>query len=198
MRDFIRSTIPTSQMPACRASSSARPRFVTRATGTTSAAPAETRRTAAVTLTERCEGITIPAKPGYLVLARLALSAVCRLTPLDSTEVADLKLAVTEAGNVFPLPEGWSYEKGAALPVVYATAYAGFVIMGGLRKGDRALIHAAAGGVGACPPAPVSRGVTCTRPFRTSTGPPLTIELRADGRSRSPSRPSSRVCTRSR
>ena len=30
----------------------------------------------------------------------------------------------------------------------YATAYAGFVIMGGLRKGDRALIHAAAGGVG--------------------------------------------------
>lgn len=45
--------------------------------------------------------LTIPAKPGYLVLARLALSAVCRLTPLDSTEVADLKLAVTEAANDF-------------------------------------------------------------------------------------------------
>ena len=48
----------------------------------------------------RCS-LTIPAKPGYLVLARLALSAVCRLTPLDSTEVADLKLAVTEAANDF-------------------------------------------------------------------------------------------------
>lgn len=41
--------------------------------------------------------LTIPAKAGYLVLARLALSAVCRLTPLEPAEVADLKLAVTEA-----------------------------------------------------------------------------------------------------
>ena len=45
--------------------------------------------------------LTIPAKPGYLVLARLALSAVCRLTPLEAVEVADLKLAVTEAANEF-------------------------------------------------------------------------------------------------
>ena len=45
--------------------------------------------------------LTIPAKPGYLVLARLALSAVCRLTPLAAVDVADLKLAVTEAANEF-------------------------------------------------------------------------------------------------
>jgi serine/threonine-protein kinase RsbW len=45
--------------------------------------------------------LTVPAKPGYLVLARLALSAVCRLTSLEPTEVADLKLAVTEAANDF-------------------------------------------------------------------------------------------------
>ena len=45
--------------------------------------------------------LTIPAQPGYLVLARLALSAVCRLTPLEAVEVADLKLAVTEAANEF-------------------------------------------------------------------------------------------------
>jgi serine/threonine-protein kinase RsbW len=46
----------------------------------------------------------IPAKPEYLVLVRLALSAVCRLTPLGPDEVADLKLAVTEAatGRVRP------------------------------------------------------------------------------------------------
>ena len=45
--------------------------------------------------------LTIPAKPGYLVLARLALSAVCRLTSLEPAEVADLKLAVTEAASEF-------------------------------------------------------------------------------------------------
>jgi len=45
--------------------------------------------------------LTIPAQADYLVLARLALSAVCRLTPLEAVEVADLKLAVTEAANEF-------------------------------------------------------------------------------------------------
>src|SRR5918993_2321751 len=45
--------------------------------------------------------LTIPAGPDYLVLARLALSAVCRLTPLSPEEVADLKLAITEAANDF-------------------------------------------------------------------------------------------------
>jgi serine/threonine-protein kinase RsbW len=48
--------------------------------------------------------LAIPAKPEYLVLVRLALSAVCRLTALSADEVADLKLAVTEAatGRVAP------------------------------------------------------------------------------------------------
>ena len=45
--------------------------------------------------------LTIPARPDYLVLARLALSAVCRLTQLSPEEVADLKLAITEAANDF-------------------------------------------------------------------------------------------------
>ena len=45
--------------------------------------------------------LTIPATPEYLLLARLALSAVCRLTPLRPDEVADLKLAVTEAAARF-------------------------------------------------------------------------------------------------
>jgi NADPH:quinone reductase-like Zn-dependent oxidoreductase len=41
-----------------------------------------------------------------------------------------------------------TYEQGAALVVNYATAYAGLVMMGGLREGERMLIQAAAGGVG--------------------------------------------------
>lgn len=45
----------------------------------------------------RTVSLSTPAKPEYVVLARLALSAVCRLTPLEPDEVADLKLAITEA-----------------------------------------------------------------------------------------------------
>jgi anti-sigma regulatory factor (Ser/Thr protein kinase) len=45
--------------------------------------------------------LSVPARPDYLVLARLALSAVCRLTPLEHAEVADLKLAITEAASGF-------------------------------------------------------------------------------------------------
>lgn len=43
--------------------------------------------------------LEVPARPGYVLLARLALAAVCRLTPLGHEDVADLKLAVTEAAN---------------------------------------------------------------------------------------------------
>ena len=58
------------------------------------------------------------------------------------------ELVVVKESDVVPLPDGWSYEKGAALPVVYATAYAGIVRYGALHPGERVLIHAAAGGVG--------------------------------------------------
>jgi serine/threonine-protein kinase RsbW len=53
------------------------------------------------TTDSRDVSLTIPARPDYLVLARLALSAVCRLTPLSPEEIADLKLAITEAANDF-------------------------------------------------------------------------------------------------
>lgn len=45
--------------------------------------------------------VRVPARPDYLVLARLALSAICRLTALEHAEIADLKLAVTEAASGF-------------------------------------------------------------------------------------------------
>ena len=44
--------------------------------------------------------LVMPAKSEYLVLARLALAGIARETPMSETDLADLKLAVTEAcGN---------------------------------------------------------------------------------------------------
>ncbi len=58
------------------------------------------------------------------------------------------ELVTASEADVLPLPDRLSFEQGAAIPVNYATAYAGVVLMGGLREGDRVLIHSAAGGVG--------------------------------------------------
>jgi NADPH:quinone reductase-like Zn-dependent oxidoreductase len=58
------------------------------------------------------------------------------------------ELVTVRENMVYRLPEGLSFEEGAAFPVNYATAQAGLVVMGGLNAGERVLIHAAAGGVG--------------------------------------------------
>ena len=58
------------------------------------------------------------------------------------------ELVVTGQENLVPLPDDWSYEEGAALPVNYSTAYAAVVRYGTLRQGERVLVQAAAGGVG--------------------------------------------------
>ena len=41
--------------------------------------------------------LTIPAKPEYITLVRLALTGLSRLRPLSEETLGDLKLAVTEA-----------------------------------------------------------------------------------------------------
>ena len=58
------------------------------------------------------------------------------------------ELAVTGASEVVPLPDDWSFAEGAGLTVAYTTAYAALLRYGGLRAGERVLIHSAAGGVG--------------------------------------------------
>jgi NADPH:quinone reductase-like Zn-dependent oxidoreductase len=54
----------------------------------------------------------------------------------------------TPAAAVRRIPEGMSDEEAAALPVNYVTAYHMLHYLTTVRKGDRVLIHAAAGGVG--------------------------------------------------
>ena len=50
---------------------------------------------------ERAEGrkvrLTIPARPEYITLCRLALTGLSRLRPFSDEVLADLKLALTEA-----------------------------------------------------------------------------------------------------
>jgi NADPH:quinone reductase-like Zn-dependent oxidoreductase len=55
---------------------------------------------------------------------------------------------VVPAADVVPLPDGLSFEEGAAIPVNYSTAWAGLFEYGALKAGQRVLVHAAAGGVG--------------------------------------------------
>jgi NADPH:quinone reductase-like Zn-dependent oxidoreductase len=55
---------------------------------------------------------------------------------------------VVPATDVTPLPEGLSFEQGAAIPVNYGTAWAALVGYGSLQPGERVLIHSAGGGVG--------------------------------------------------
>lgn len=57
------------------------------------------------------------------------------------------KICVDEQ-QLFNIPETFSFEQAAAIPVNYLTAYALLVVMGGLRKGESVLIHNAGGGVG--------------------------------------------------
>ena len=52
------------------------------------------------------------------------------------------------SGQATPLPDGMSYEEGAAIPVNYLTAYQMLVRMGSLKRAERVLVHSAAGGVG--------------------------------------------------
>ncbi len=55
---------------------------------------------------------------------------------------------VVPAGDVVVLPDALSFEQGAAIPVNYATAWAGLIGFGSLQPGERVLVHSAGGGVG--------------------------------------------------
>lgn len=55
---------------------------------------------------------------------------------------------VVSADSVLAMPEGMSFEQGAALPTAFGTARQALFDTGALQRGETVLIHAAAGGVG--------------------------------------------------
>ncbi len=52
------------------------------------------------------------------------------------------------ADGVVALPDGLSFEEGAAIPINYSTAWEALVRQANLQPGERVLIHSAGGGVG--------------------------------------------------
>jgi NADPH:quinone reductase-like Zn-dependent oxidoreductase len=68
---------------------------------------------------------------------------------LGSTKFGGYSSAVVvPVTDIAALPEALSMEQGAAVPVNYGTAWAALVDYGGLKQGDRVLVHSAGGGVG--------------------------------------------------
>ncbi|WP_399920290.1 zinc-binding dehydrogenase [Streptomyces kanamyceticus] len=73
-------------------------------------------------------------------------------------EIGDRVAAVTEGAfasevnvpvtSVMPVPDHMDFAQAATVPVAFLTAWYGLVRMAGLRRGERLLIHSAAGGVG--------------------------------------------------
>lgn len=49
---------------------------------------------------------------------------------------------------LWEIPDNWSLEEAASIPVVYSTAYYALVVRGQIKKGDKVLIHSGSGGVG--------------------------------------------------
>ncbi|MFI1919553.1 SDR family NAD(P)-dependent oxidoreductase [Nocardia sp. NPDC020380] len=57
-------------------------------------------------------------------------------------------VVVAERATVARIPAGWSFAQAASAPIAFLTAYYGLFDLGGLRRGQSVLVHAATGGVG--------------------------------------------------
>lgn len=49
---------------------------------------------------------------------------------------------------LWSVPDNWSLDGAATVPVVYTTAFYALVVRGRIKRGDRVLIHSGSGGVG--------------------------------------------------
>lgn len=55
---------------------------------------------------------------------------------------------VADPGFMWEVPNKWTLEEAATIPVAYATSYYALCVRGNLKPGDSVLIHAGSGGVG--------------------------------------------------
>jgi acyl transferase domain-containing protein/NADPH:quinone reductase-like Zn-dependent oxidoreductase/nucleoside-diphosphate-sugar epimerase/acyl carrier protein len=57
-------------------------------------------------------------------------------------------VVVADRRRLCPIPDGWSFTQAAGVPLVFLTALYALDDLGGLKAGEKVLVHAAAGGVG--------------------------------------------------
>jgi myxalamid-type polyketide synthase MxaB len=58
------------------------------------------------------------------------------------------KYVIADAEGLVRKPSSMSHQQAATIPIAFLTAYYGLLKIAGMKKGDKILIHAAAGGVG--------------------------------------------------
>ncbi|MGI5500430.1 SDR family NAD(P)-dependent oxidoreductase [Lentzea sp. CA-135723] len=79
-------------------------------------------------------------------------AGVTDLTPGDRVmgmfNAAFAPVVVADRRKVCPIPDGWSFTQAAGVPLVFLTALYALDDLGGLKAGEKILVHAAAGGVG--------------------------------------------------
>jgi len=46
------------------------------------------------------------------------------------------------------VPDSWTMEQAATVPVVYTTSFYSLIVRGKLKKGEKILVHSGTGGVG--------------------------------------------------
>ena len=86
---------------------------------------------------------------------------------------------VVPSRNVYPIPEGLSFEQAAAFPLAYQTAWRMIVTRGSVSPGQTVLIHGAGGGVaGAALEIALLRG---GRVFATTSGEEKVSRVKAAG-----------------
>lgn len=99
-------------------------------------------------------------KPPPPFIPGAEVAGVVRVAPAGSgLEVGDRVAAfpflggfaeqvVCDPSLVFPLPDGVTFEQGAALPMNYLTCHFALKARGRLAEGEKVLVHGAAGGIG--------------------------------------------------
>ncbi|MFC6239279.1 NADPH:quinone oxidoreductase family protein [Longivirga aurantiaca] len=97
---------------------------------------------------------TLPFVPGSEVAGEVVMApAGSGLAPGDRVAAFTMlggfaELAAAPVTRVLPLPDGTSFDQGAALPLNYLTAWFALVQRGRMRAGESVLVQGAAGGVG--------------------------------------------------
>lgn len=97
----------------------------------------------------------LPSVVGYEVSGTIDKLGEGVEAPSEGTRVLALtrfggysSKVIVPASQVLVLPESISFEKAAAIPVTYLTAWLMLVRLGNVQAGETVLVHAAAGGVG--------------------------------------------------